>query len=614
MGQDPVVTLEAAIDAWEQVAVDGGDRGAATAFAALRSLLLTRCPPVAVLAAIARTSGHPAALGMLLAELLARGVVPAGELLADASPAAGEANVLAAAVAQLHAAATACTLPSAAIAAAAGAFDSLVKLLVTAGHPRDGHSGSAAEQGQQRAAERALARLRCEWLGNRTADQVQLLPLPAGDGWNGASLLAAMVDSADREAFPRESATRQGRHSSHLQPLWLLGSDAHGCSWALLLTVLVQGCRAFKFQVAVAVPACTGATHAGCIPSVLAHCSWIAAELRHVLQATPGSSSGSALMQERDEHGRPAAAAAAGGEEGSTWQAAMAACAAALPTDTLVQQVQAAACKGSLAVPRAAALLAAAAAQRPRERPLVADWLRHQASAALAQHSACLLRSLLLLQRELLLAMPSESGGGKSGGASGGGGSRRQGQQAHHELQVPPLGQAVGCPAQLRQGPQGQPQSPEQRYSAWLADTLLSGPAGPAAGAAGSDACGGAQQHLQFLVQQVLVPLCPEDPPAWLTAQHDTLSALLAKQGEAAQRGLPTLPAGGRQAAEEYVLLAEQRLRALQPQQAQQQGAGPAAVPTHLQKGQAIARLLIQVGCSALASCSLLPACLALPG
>lgn len=281
----------------------------------------------------------------------------------------------------------------------------------------------------------------------------------------------------------------------------------------------------------------------------------------------------------------------------------MSAFAAALPLESLLQQVQAAAWGGSLTVPRAAALLAAALALRPRERAAVANWLRQQASAALAQHAACPLRCLLLLQRELVLAAPPKPG------SSGSGGSRRQGHPVHPWHQGQQLlteGRAGRHPPELRQGPPGQGPSPEQRYRSWLADTLLSGLAEGAAGTAGAagpaagDARNGAQHHLQFLVQQVLVPLCPEDPPAWLTAQRDTLSLLLVQQGEAAQRGLPPLPTGGRQAAEEYVMLAEQRLRALQAQQAQQaeqQGPGAAAGPTNLQKGQAIAQLLIQVGC-----------------
>ncbi len=328
--------------------------------------------------------------------------------------------------------------------------------------------------------------------------------------------------------------------------------------------------------------------HSLCWPQ----CSWIAAELAHVLQATPDGSGGSASLQQNDAQGRHPAAADADAES-TSWQAAMSAFAAALPLESLLQQVQAAAWGASLAVPRAAALLAAAAALRPRKRAAVAHWLRQQASAALAQHAACPLRSLLLLQRELVMAAPPETG------SSGSGGSRRQGQQ------LPTEGRAGWHPPELRQGPPGQPTSPEQRYRAWLADTLLSGPAEGAAGTAGAagpaagDARNGAQHHLQFLVQQVLVPLCPEDPPAWLAAQRDTLSLLLAQQGEAAQRGVPPLPTGGRQAAEEYVRLAEQRLRALQAQQAQQaeqQGAGAAAGPTKLQKGQAIAQVLIQVG------------------
>ncbi|KAL4434002.1 hypothetical protein ABPG75_000443 [Micractinium tetrahymenae] len=536
-GKDPAATLDAAINAWERVLpAAGGDRGAATALAAaVRRLLLTSCVPAAALAALVGTSGHPAALGMLLAELLARGVVPARELLAAASSAAGEPHLLAAAVAQLHTGANAGTLPRAAAAAAAGAFDSLVKLLVTASHPPGGRSGSSAEQGQQRAAERALQHLRLQWSRGQGQDAApqQLQQRPDGD--DGIRLLAAMVDAADREAFPRQCAT-----------------------------------------------------------------SWIATELSHVLRAANGNASGPANLQEHNVHG-PAAAAAATYLESTAWQAAMAAFAAALPLDTLLQQVQATAWEAGLAAPRAAALLAAAAAQRPRERPAAERWVRQQASAALAQHAAGPLRSLLLLQRELLLAMPPGDGSSISGG------SRRQGQQVHQEEQLPPQGQAAWYPPQLRQGLHGQPASPEQRYCAWLADTLLSGPAGAAGGAGGaagaagtahSDAGAGAQQHLQFLVQQVLIPLCPEDPPRWLTAQRDTLSLLLARQGEAARQGLPPLPAGGRLAAEEYVRLTEQRLKAQQAQQAQQQtqqqAAGLAAAPSNLQKGQAIAKLLIQ--------------------
>lgn len=336
------------------------------------------------------------------------------------------------------------------------------------------------------------------------------------------------------------------------------------------------------------------------------HCSWIAAELRHILQTAPDGVSGPAIVQEHCEQGTWAAAA---GIEGTAWPAAMAAFATALPSDTLMQQVQTAARDGSLAVPRAAALLAAAAVLRPHNRPVIASWLRRGASAALARREAGLLRSLLLLQRDLLVATPPESGsGGSSGSCGSGSGSRRQGQQAHHELRMPAQGPVAGCPSQQLERCQGQLASPEQRYCVWLVDLLLGGPAGSvdwAGGAAGAaeaaayDAGGGAQQHLQFLVQQVLVPLCPEDSPRWLTAQRDALGLLLGKQGEAARRGLPSLPAGGRQAAEEYLGLAEQRLRALQAtqgDQAQQQGLGPAAPPTSLQKGRAIARMLIQVG------------------
>lgn len=150
---------------------------------------------------------------MLLAELLARGVVPARELLAAASPVAGEANLLAAAVAQLHAAATAETLPAATAMAAASAFDSLVKLLVTARHSEGGYSAGADELGNQRAAKRALAQLRCAWLGGMPAAQEQLLQVAGAHG-GGVGLLAAMVDAADREVFPRASATRQASASA----------------------------------------------------------------------------------------------------------------------------------------------------------------------------------------------------------------------------------------------------------------------------------------------------------------------------------------------------------------------------------------------------------------
>lgn len=151
------------------------------AAADLRRLLEAHPSPAAVLAAAANASGHTCALGVMLAQLLFCSVVGGAELLA-----AVDAAELAAAIAGLHAAATSGMLPSPIAATAEQAFGALVKLLVTA-------AGGGAEQEQARAAVRVLQQLRRLWSTSNAP----------------GSLLAAVVDLADAEVFPRQRATRQ---------------------------------------------------------------------------------------------------------------------------------------------------------------------------------------------------------------------------------------------------------------------------------------------------------------------------------------------------------------------------------------------------------------------
>lgn len=156
--------------------------------AALRRLLVASPAPAAVLAAAANASGHPCALGVLLAQLLARSLCHGSELLGAVPPAE-----LAAAVGELHATASSTTLSGPAADAAQRAFTTLVTALVTSA---SGSGGGGQEQ--RAAAERALAQLRQAWA-----------PAEFPSSSTGAALLAGAVAVVDQEVFPRQQARRQ---------------------------------------------------------------------------------------------------------------------------------------------------------------------------------------------------------------------------------------------------------------------------------------------------------------------------------------------------------------------------------------------------------------------
>lgn len=228
---------------------------------------------------------------------------------------------------------------------------------------------------------------------------------------------------------------------------------------------------------------------------------------------------------------------------------AMAAFAAALPADTLLQQVQQAAWEaGTLNAQRAAALLATAAQQKPTTGQSIECWVAEQATAALQQHAAGPLRSFVMLQRALLLQQSNPS-------------THLPGQQADVQ------------------------QSAQQRYRAWFAATLLAPEQQPL---------------IQYLVNQLLIPLLPEEEATWLQAQADVLSALL-RLAHPQQQQAP-LVAGSAQAAEEYLEAAKQRLKGLQQQAAAagvqqgEQASDLGASRTNLQRGQLVVAALLKVG------------------
>ncbi|PRW57883.1 hypothetical protein C2E21_3421 [Chlorella sorokiniana] len=261
---------------------------------------------------------------------------------------------------------------------------------------------------------------------------------------------------------------------------------------------------------------------------------WVATELGHVLRSPDA---------EQHEYAGP----------GSSWAAATAAFAAALPVEALLEQAQAAAWEGRLHPQRAAALLAAAAQQHPPAGRQVEQWAAAQASAALAQHAAAPLHALLLLQRELLLW--------RDGAA----------------------GSTAASAAQQQQQQQRQQQSAQQAYKLWFAATLVAPDQLP---------------HLQFWVQQVLIPLVPEESGGcgWLQAQADVLAGLLRL---AQQPGAAPVPQAAARAAEEYLEAAKQRLKAEQTAAAAAGGGqaapgGPAAPLTNLQKGQTLVAAMLR--------------------
>ncbi|EFN57072.1 hypothetical protein CHLNCDRAFT_143833 [Chlorella variabilis] len=207
-----------------------------------------------------------------------------------------------------------------------------------------------------------------------------------------------------------------------------------------------------------------------------------------------------------------AAGAEGDGSGGAPWRAAMAAFAAALPAEVLVDQVQAAVAQGVLHTRRAAAALASAAATETAAATRIELWVQQATGASLAAHAGSALSGLLALMRELL---------------------------------------PQWVPSQQQPLP-----GPEQRYASWFGGTLLAPQH---------------QAHLQFLVQQVLVPMLPEDGPCWVQAQADALASLLRR---ARQQHAP-LPPSAQQAAEEYLGMAQQRLKAAaQEREEEQRGGG----------------------------------------
>jgi hypothetical protein len=225
--------------------------------------------------------------------------------------------------------------------------------------------------------------------------------------------------------------------------------------------------------------------------------------------------------QEQSEPGTGSLAAVAG------WGAAMAAFAAALELEALLQAVQAAAWQGTVHVERAAALLTAAAALEQAAPAAIESWMQQQAATALQQHDVGALQGLLLLQRALL----------------------------------------PGLIKQQQQGsvPASQHKPLQQLYGSWFRSILLAPPLTP---------------HLQFLLQQLLIPMLPEDDVCWVQAQADALAALLGdsqlrqqqqQQQQQHQQQYHQLPASSVQLVEEYIGLCQQRVRGQQQQQQQQQ-------------------------------------------
>ena len=197
--------------------------------------------------------------------------------------------------------------------------------------------------------------------------------------------------------------------------------------------------------------------------------------------------------------------------------------------------------------------LASAAATETAAATRIELWVQQATGASLAAHAGSALSGLLALMRELL---------------------------------------PQWVPSQQQPLP-----GPEQRYASWFGGTLLAPQH---------------QAHLQFLVQQVLVPMLPEDGPCWVQAQADALASLLRR---ARQQHAP-LPPSAQQAAEEYLGMAQQRLKAAaQEREEEQRGGGdggagaapgraggqggggsPGTADSNLHKGREIVKGLLKVG------------------
>jgi hypothetical protein len=238
----------------------------------------------------------------------------------------------------------------------------------------------------------------------------------------------------------------------------------------------------------------------------------------------------------------------------------MAAFAAALPLDVLLQQAQQAVWGGALHAPRAAALLEEAAAQQQAAgaggAAQIERWAEQQAGATVQQAAAGALKSLMLLQRERLLLAAA-------------------GQQ---ELQ-------------------------QQQYRDWFHASLLAAPQQQ------QHQHQRPHQHLQSLVQHVLIPMLPEDEPCWLQAQADALAMLTQQlQNQQQQPQQAALAVGCAQAIQDYLRGAKQRLKAEQQQQSPRGGGGgdgggggngcggKPANRTYLEAGEKLAAKLLKVG------------------
>lgn len=206
-GHAPQGALAGALDCCTLPPGSGSADGDA---ASLRALLLAHPDPPTVLAAAANASGHPCAMGMLLAQLLGGSIVHSSELLAALPPAGW-----AAAVAGLHAAASSGTLPPAARGAARQACGTVVKMLVTCGGGAEQlqQQPTPQLQQQQQRAERCLQELRQAWSGiSHGGDD------GSGSSADGAALLAAAVEVVEAEVFPRQRARRCGGRGSTACP------------------------------------------------------------------------------------------------------------------------------------------------------------------------------------------------------------------------------------------------------------------------------------------------------------------------------------------------------------------------------------------------------------